>query len=160
MSSTAAPSQQKLQQFLRFRLPGNTQAMVPTQQLTEILSLNLSQIVPIPDIDPAMMGVCNWRGEVLWLVDFSCWLGMEPLYNQSLRRGKLNVVIIHHLGQTLGLGVDQIEQMIWCDRTQIQPAPMQHISESFSNCLQGCWSDPTGNLVLIFDAEAMMDCLK
>jgi positive phototaxis protein PixI len=155
--SQQAPSQQALQQFLRLQLPGNVQAMVKTQQLTEILSLNVGQVVPISDTSPAMMGVCNWRGDVLWLLDLGCWLGMEPLYAQSLRQGKLNVVIIQHLGKTLGLGVDQVEQMIWCDPAEIQTLLEPDLSPALAACLQGYWSVPGEAVVLVLNGEDIIN---
>ncbi len=49
---------EKSQQFLSFTVsPDQTQAMVSTHQLTEILSLTANQIVPIPDSPPEVMGV-------------------------------------------------------------------------------------------------------
>jgi positive phototaxis protein PixI len=157
MSTSAPPQQtspqQTLQQFLRLQLPGNVQAMVQTQQLTEILSLNISQVVPIADTNPAMMGVSNWRGEVLWLLDLGCWLGLEPLYQHSLRLGKLNVVIIHHQGKNLGLGVDQVEQMIWCDPSQIQPSLEPDLSPALAACLQGYWSVLGEDAVLVLNGD-------
>jgi positive phototaxis protein PixI len=152
-----APSQQALLQFLRLQLPGNVQAMVQTQQLTEILSLNLSQVVPIADVNPAIMGVSNWRGEVLWILDLGRWLGLEPLYTQSLRLGKLNVVIIQHLGKTLGLGVEQVEQMIWCDPSQIQTFLESDISPELARCLQGYWSVPGEAVVLALDGNDIIN---
>jgi positive phototaxis protein PixI len=156
MSTTTLP-EQSLQQFLRFQLPGQTPAMVPTQHLTEILSLNLSQIVPISDTNPAMMGVYNWRGEVLWLLDLGCWLGLEPLYKQGLHQGKLNVIIIHRLGQTLGLGVAQVEQMIWCDLSEIQPSLDPNVPPALAGCLQGHWSVLGEDAVLALDGEAIIE---
>jgi positive phototaxis protein PixI len=156
-SSQQTSPQQSLQQFLRLQLPGNIQAMVQTQQLTEILSLNISQVVPISDTNPAMMGVSNWRGEVLWLLDLGCWLGLEPLYTQSLRLGKLNVVVIQHLGKTLGLGVEQVEQMIWCDRSQIQTSVEPDLSPELASCLQGYWSVPGENVVLVLNGDDIIN---
>jgi positive phototaxis protein PixI len=155
--STPAPSQQMLQQFLRIQLPGKIQAMVQTQQLTEILSLSLSQVVPIPDTHPAMMGVSNWRGEVLWILDLGCWLGLEPLYKQSLRQGKLNVVVIQCLGKTLGLGVDQVEQMVWCDPSQIQTSLEPDLSQELAVCLQGYWSMLGEAAVLVLNGDDIIN---
>jgi positive phototaxis protein PixI len=166
MSTSAAPQQtppqqtapqQTLQQFLRIQLPGNVQAMLQTLQLTEILSLNIGQVVPIPDANPAMMGVSNWRGEVLWLLDLGCWLGLEPLYKQSLRLGKLNVVVIQHLGKTLGLGVQQVEQMIWCDSSQIQTFLEPDLSLELAGCLQGYWSVPGEEVVLVLNGNDIIN---
>jgi positive phototaxis protein PixI len=158
MAMSAVKSREGLCQFLCFQLPAGTWAMLPTQQLVEIVSLSLSQVIPIPDISPSMLGVCNWRGEVLWLTDLAHLLGFEPLYNQSLQKGQLNTIIVHRSGQTLGLGVEQVSQMVWCDRAQIQPAPMQQLSAMLTRCLQGYWTDPQGKGFLVLDGEAIMDC--
>jgi positive phototaxis protein PixI len=164
MSSSPSPSApprpsapETLEQFLRLQLPGKIQVMVATQSLTEILNLSLSQVVPISDMNPAMMGVCNWRGEVLWIADLGYFLGFEPLYVQNLRRGQVNTIVVHQEGQTLGLGVERVDQMLWCDRTQIQAEPKQPVGTPLlERYIQGYWSDPTGE-ALVLDIEALMD---
>jgi positive phototaxis protein PixI len=160
MVMSVVQAQQDLRQFLCFQLPAGTWAMLPTQQLVEIVNLNLSQIIPVPDISPSLLGVCNWRGEVLWLADLGHLLGFEPLYSHSLRKGQLNVIIVHRDGQTLGLGVEKASQMVWGDRTQIQPAPMQNLSPNLARCLQGYWSDLKGQVMLVLDAESVMGCVS
>jgi positive phototaxis protein PixI len=154
MSPTASASTQS-QQFLGFNL-AQSQAMLPTQQLTEILRLQVSQVVPIPDMLPSVLGVCNWRGEILWLVDLSALLGFQPLYTRTLRQGQVTIVIIHHQGHRLGLAVDLIHQMVWCDPQKIQPQPTAQITPELARCLQGYWSNPTGELVLVLDAIAIL----
>jgi positive phototaxis protein PixI len=163
-TSPAAPPQisspETLQQFLRMQFPGKIPAMVATHCLTEILSLNLSQIIPISDMNPAMMGVCNWRGEVLWIADLGYFLGFEPLYVQSLRKGQVSTIVVHQEGQTLGLGVEFVDQMLWCDRTQIQPESQQLVpSSALTPYIEGYWPDLTGD-ALVLDIEAIMDSFK
>lgn len=149
-----------LRQFLRFQLPGNIQAMADTQYLAEILNLNLSQVVPISGTNPAMMGVCNWRGEVLWLADLGCLLGFQPLYVQNLRKGQVNTIVARHEGRTLGLGVELVDRMLWCDRDCIRPDSKQRLhSPRLELYVQGYWSDPKGD-VWVLDIEAIMNSLQ
>ncbi|HEY9828338.1 MAG TPA: chemotaxis protein CheW [Stenomitos sp.] len=151
-------TEQARQQFLRFQLPDGTLAMIAAQHLAEILSLDLHQVIPIPDMEPSMMGVCNWRGEVLWLLDLGAWLGLEALYTNGLQRGKLNVLTLQHQGITLGLGVAQVEQMVLCDLHTLKPAPTQNLSSTLASCVQGYWVDPQGSVVLGLDGTALMQC--
>lgn len=51
------------QQFLRFHLVPDTTAMLPVQQMTEVLTMGVSEIVPIPQMPGWVMGVYNWRGK-------------------------------------------------------------------------------------------------
>jgi positive phototaxis protein PixI len=155
--NTAAPAQ--LQQFLTFQLPSGALAMLPASQLIEILQLTLSQVVPIADMPPTLMGVCNWRGEVLWLMDLGHLLGTEPLYHQNLRQGTLSLIIIQHRGKTLGLAVKRVDQMRWCNIQQIQPSPAPHITSKLTQWLRGYWSDPQEQVVLVLDSATLIEGL-
>ncbi|GBF83604.1 chemotaxis signal transduction protein [Aphanothece sacrum FPU3] len=68
-----------LEQFLRFDLVPDTTLMLPVAQLTEVLTVPLGQIVPIPHMPPWVMGIYNWRGEILWMVDLGHLLGLNSL---------------------------------------------------------------------------------
>lgn len=151
--------QEQTQQFLSFHLPPGAQALLPTEHLTEILSLTPSQIVPIPDTLPAVMGVCNWRGEVLWLVDLGSFLGFEPLHAQGSHHTHYSVIVIHHQGKIIGLTVNQVGQMVWCDPAQIQSPPTQ-ITPQLTVCLQGCWLRPTGELFLVLNGMALIESFR
>lgn len=156
MTATTIP---QAQQFLCFQL-AQSQTMLPTQQLAEILSLDVSQVVPVPDMAPSLLGVCNWRGEILWLVDLSALLGFQPLYTRSLRQGKVSIIIIQHEGHMLGLAVDVIHQMVWCDSQQIQSSLTAQITPELARCLQGYWSPPQGEILLVLDAPRILHSLQ
>ena len=159
-TSKPAQTQVQLKQFLQFELPPQTSAMLPTSQLTEILSLSLGQVVPIPDLPSFIMGVCNWRGEVLWLVDLGCLLGFEPLYSQGLYRGQVSIVVAHHQQQTVGLAVEKINQMLWCDPNRIRASMPSRVTPELAHCLRGYWSPPGDRVSLILDGESLITSLR
>lgn len=73
------------QQFLRFHLFPDSPALLPIHQITEVLTIPLRQIVPIPHMPAWTMGVYNWRGEILWIVDLGHLVGLMPIYQQISR---------------------------------------------------------------------------
>jgi positive phototaxis protein PixI len=152
--------EQQVQQYLRFQLTTGVSGMLPTQQLTEILNLSLGQVVPTPDSLPSVMGVYNWRGEVLWVLDLSYWLGFEPLYTEGFGKGRLHVMIIHHQGHHLGLAVKSVEQMIWCDSQALRPAAHLQAMPILTRCLRGYWSTPTGEVVFALDGGIVIESLQ
>jgi positive phototaxis protein PixI len=143
------------EQFLSFNLTSTIQAMLPTQQLTEILNLSFNQIVPIPDTAAQVMGVCNWRGEVLWLVDLGYLLGSEPLF--SHRRSTCKAIVVQYREHTLGLVVNQVKQMVWCDLAQVQAMPDMPFTPELSTCLQGYWLTPQNETLLVLDSDVIVD---
>jgi positive phototaxis protein PixI len=145
MTIAASQSQSQSEQFLSFTLTSNL-VIAPTRQLTEVLTLTPQQIVPIPDLDRSVMGVCNWRGEVLWLVDLNILLNGEPL--PPLQGTHYSVIILHHNSQTLGLVVSQVTQMLWCAATEIQSLPSTPQMPQSSPFIQGYWLSPQAETFL------------
>ncbi len=157
-SSATTPATTQNEQFLSFTLPSNMQVILPTQKLTEVLTLTPQQIVPIPDLDPQVMGVCNWRGEVLWIVDLAYLLNGEPL--PPLQGSHYTAIILHHEGQTLGLVVSQVTQMVWCDPTAIQPLPATKQMPQSSPLMAGYWLSPPSDTFIVLNTPAIFDCFQ
>jgi positive phototaxis protein PixI len=152
----ASPTQNTSQteQFLSFSLPTHL-AILPTRNLTEVLTLSAQQIVPIPDLlDRSIMGVCNWRGEVLWLVDLNAKLNGEPL--PVLQGTHYSAIIMHHNGQTLGLVVSQVTQMVWCEVAEIQPLPQTKQMPHSSPFIQGYWISSQAEPFLVLNAPEIL----
>jgi len=147
------------QQFLSFALNHKVEAMMPTQQLSEVLSLAGHQIVSIPEVPPQVIGVCNWRGEVLWLADLGSLLGLEPFLPSGYRQANYSVIVTHHQGNSLGLLVERVNEMLWCSQDDIQTIPVQQNTLQPSMCIQGCWVTPSGKTILALDSGAIATAL-
>jgi positive phototaxis protein PixI len=152
-------AQQFAQQFIRCALSGARQTLLPTQQLLEILGAAQTPIIPIPDMPDAVMGVCNWRGEVLWLVDLSSCLGFDPLPFSDLQRKAYKTLICKAGSHTVGFVVTQVEQMVWLERSQILPLPNPPTHSVLALALQGYYAAPAGEMVLVLDGIAVMNAL-
>jgi positive phototaxis protein PixI len=152
---TDTSTSEQLQQFLSFRASLNTQAMLPTQQMLEVLNLSHHQIVPIPDTSTEVVGVCNWRGEVLWLVNLGYLLTDNPDFTQEKYQINYTVIIIHHNSMILGLVVEQVHNMLWCNPAQIQSIPASYLVKT-SSLIQGYWLNSQQDVLLILDAEALI----
>ena len=137
--------------------------MLPTAQISEILTLDLAQIVPMFDLPEAVMGVCNRRGNILWLVDLACLLDLEPLYCQSDRQ-QCSVIVIQRQQFCIGAAVAQLGQLIVCRPTQIQPFSTQGSAQDppskLARCLQSLYRNLDGTRRLILDGEKVLDLLK
>lgn len=146
-------------QYLKFRLDPNTQAMLPIKQITEVLKIQLGQIMPIPQMPPWVMGVYNWRGDVLWMLDLGQLLELDswsqpqhqPAQNTAIvlsphRESKNNEQKIH-----LGLVVAGVDDLESCNLKEIQPTIESQINSRLSSFLQGYWLKPSGEMILAVD---------
>jgi len=82
-SPTELLKDRKEEQFLRFHLEPETKIMLPIEQVTEVLKIDVGNIVPIPQMPSWVMGVYNWRGEILWIVDLGHLIGLNSWYQQE-----------------------------------------------------------------------------
>ena len=82
-SNTQLGSELEKKQFLRFFLHPDTNLMLPIKQITEVLKIQFGQIVPIPQMPAWVMGVYNWRGNILWMIDLGHLVGLNSWYQQA-----------------------------------------------------------------------------
>jgi positive phototaxis protein PixI len=129
------------QQFLSFRIGHHVRAMLAAQHLAEVITITAESMVPIPYTAPAVIGVHNWRGEVLWLVDLGCALKMLPIVHRHHPLTKYSVIIVNHPKGKIGLVVEQVEQMLWLDPTAIQSIDpnVNSAASPISPCISGTW---------------------
>jgi positive phototaxis protein PixI len=132
------------QQFLSFRISHHVRAMLAAPHLTEVITITAESMVPIPYTAPAVIGVHNWRGEVLWLVDLGSALKMPPIVHRHHPLTKYSVIIVNCPKGKIGLVVEQIEQMLWLDPATIQPLdPNANPAASLTSpCISGTWQTP------------------
>ena len=157
-TSTDPPTTE--QQFISFLLTQKQWGMIPTSQLTETVNLGLDSIVQIPDLPPAVVGVCGWRGEVLWLVDLSYALGLSPLLSTDYQPAKCNVLRVSVNQQNFGIIVAEVRQLFRCDPSSLRlefPAPFN--SEA-TQLLHGTFAAAKQTNVVSVNLGALLETLR
>lgn len=106
--------------LLRFPLGEQNSALLPLEQITEIITLNLSQIMPLPEMPSCVLGIGNWRGEMLWLVDLNQLVGCPPLWQLVKVSPSPVAMVIEVNDQFMGLVVQQVNDIELQDIEQLQ----------------------------------------
>jgi positive phototaxis protein PixI len=144
------------EQFLRFHLEPDTTGMLSLSQLSEVLT--------IPHMNPSMMGVYNWRGEILWMVDLGHLVGLASLATQSVRTSSYKALVLqlvsNNTTQEIGLVVDRIDDIEWCHPNSIE-SPSAFINPKLIPFVRGCWLKPEPELetLVAFDGQAILASL-
>ena len=156
-----------LNQFLRFHVLPDMTALIPIEQLTEILKVSLPQITPMPHLPEWIMGVYNWRGEILWLIDLGNLIGLTPWYQQENPPSTTSVIILDVCRTTeedgmsenlpLGLLVHRVEDIEWLNTDQLQSPPASMVTEELAPFLCGYWLDAQGDMLSLLDGNAILD---
>ena len=148
-----------ISQFLSFFLTADIQAMLPTEDLGEIIKIDPSHIVPIFDLSPAVMGVYNHRGEVLWVVDLSSLLELEPLYQQNYYHS-YNVLLINKDQKVLGLAVRQVGHLVLCKTEQIRRHKLKELTAKLSFCLVGEKRNSQNQTISVLSGDRIVELLN
>lgn len=109
------------QRFLRFML-GQDAVLLPLEQITEVVRLETANILPVPEMPHCILGICSWRGEMLWLLDFNDFVGYLSPFRQEAVPTSLMVIVIQSNQQSIGIGVQQVNDIEFHDPQQLQPA--------------------------------------
>ena len=158
------------EQFLRLYLDSETGALLPITQLTEVLNVSCSQVMPIPHMHSWMMGVYNWRGEILWLVDLAHLVGITPLYQQALTSSNYTVIVLEapveeedatgNARKTLGLVINQVGNIENCNPNLIKNISFAAINTKLEAFLRGYWCKSDYEMLAVFHLDAIWEAIS
>lgn len=149
---------ENLSQFLSFQLGENAQAMLPVTSLSEVFELSSHQVIPIPDMPAWVLGIFNQRGDILWIVDLANLLGLTPTYQQEIPSPYYPTLSIQVGSTSLGLTVDRVNDMEWCDPSQIESVPADsRVGDKLAPVLKGyVLTDGSEDMFMVLDGEAIL----
>jgi chemotaxis signal transduction protein len=108
------------QKFLRFQVCPQNTALLAVEQIAAVVPIGISDILPVPQMPTCVLGLYNWRGEMLWLVDLSCQIGFPSLFAANTALSTLMAIVVQVAGQSLGFVVRQVHDIERHDPEQIQ----------------------------------------
>jgi positive phototaxis protein PixI len=129
---TANPSlAETRQRLLCFPIGVRDSALLSLEHIAQVFRVEVAEILPIPEMSDCVLGIGNWQGEMLWLVDLPALVGYPSLAKQKQLPESLMVIVIQVDNKTLGLGIQQVNDVELHDLQQLQPATIGLFSPSF-----------------------------
>ncbi len=135
-------AQTQTQKFLHFNLSKELAALVLVENIAEVLHIPKSEILPIPQLPPCVLGIYNWRGEMLWTIALNKLLKLSPVsHPEPSSASTMSVIVAVIDGQYLGLVVTQVNEIEWHDLDLIQPPRGQLFPANLLPFMQGYLSE-------------------
>lgn len=132
-------SQSDPRTMLSFYLTPQIQAAISVDELIGLVTLETSKIAPIPDTPRAVMGIYSYRGDVMWIVDLPCLLGLPPLYLANTRQ-VCSIVFLKAGQQIAGFAVAQVGQMLAFEEGKLQRDYTNLSVHRLDWCTEGMYS--------------------
>ncbi|MBE9159448.1 chemotaxis protein CheW [Nodosilinea sp. LEGE 06152] len=159
-------------QFLQVTVNGDLPLLLPGDNLVEIMKLSIGQVIPMFDMAPWVVGIYNWRGDMLWIADLGHFLGFAPWYHQAEATTRHTVVVVkppydsdrpaQEQPPTLGLVVSAVEAMVTYPTAAMQPlldgleGAIAAVEPGLQPFLQGCYPGSHSQPQLVLDATAVL----
>ncbi|NCO75095.1 MAG: purine-binding chemotaxis protein CheW [Cyanobacteria bacterium] len=152
------------QQFLRFVLLPDTNLMISLSEIAAVLKIPFGQIIAIPEMPSWVIGVYNWRGEIVWMIDLGQLLGFTPWYQQSVVSSHHKAVVIHpstqdrknrSSGDLVGLIVSDVNDIEFCDTDKLHSPPASAVTPDLAPFLRGYWIKENGDIIVTIDGDAI-----
>lgn len=99
------------QKFLRFRLDQTQSMLLAVENIAAVQTMAIADILPVPQMNQCVLGMSNWRGESLWLVDLAQQLGFSAIVDQTQRLTTLIAIVVQVKDHSLGLVVPEIYEI-------------------------------------------------
>jgi len=119
LARPAAPQPQQGQRFLRFRFGTQESALLPADYIREVLGIWAERILPVPHVSPSVLGIHNWRGQMLWLVDLAHLLGFDG--GTGAAAETIDIIVLEVEKRLLGLAVRKVDNLEEHDWQKLQP---------------------------------------
>lgn len=144
------------QKFLSFNLGVRDTAVISLHHVTEVVQISLTEICAVPQVPSCVLGIYNWRGDMLWLVDLDEMLGYPSLSPAGNFLSKMMAIVLEIEGKNLGLLVRQFMDIEWLDTNQLKAPSADLFSPKMTPFLQGYFINNAEEIMLNLDAVAIL----
>lgn len=147
------------EKYLSFSLTVEVEAMIETSRLSEIVYLEDSNILPLFALPPAVMGVFNLRGEIVWLIDLAFLLGLQPLCNQTYLQN-YNVIVMKQESKLIGLACQQVGKLFIAQQLRLAAVSESNLSANFDLCVQNKAMTTSKNSLWVLDFQQILNLIN
>ncbi|MEH1819424.1 MAG: chemotaxis protein CheW [Nostoc sp.] len=137
--------------YLKFQLNQQTTAVLSMRHTQEAILVPIESITSMPNMQPCILGLMNWRSRVIWVVDLPRMLNLESL---DYRLRQYNVIVIQVESLVLGLVVQEIKGTTKFIVDDIH-SPIGQVASSLVPYLCGCVVQEE-EILLVLDAQAIV----
>jgi purine-binding chemotaxis protein CheW len=153
LGSFSTPQNPEGDLYLRFFVESGEEFALAAMGIREVLSIAPEQITPVPNVSPLLMGVLNFRGQVIWVSDVGQFLGGMRLLNTE--RTEIPIIVIESQDIMVGLAGERVRGMEWLNLDTLTPSSI-HTTDSMTPFLKGEWQGISEKPLRLLDPASIL----
>ncbi|BAY27671.1 putative CheW protein [Calothrix sp. NIES-2100] len=148
------------QRFLRFPLNGKVNGLLPLADLRGVIHVPLTEILPVPQVAECLLGIMNWRGEAIWILDVAGLLGaIHWCRRESVRKSGM-AMLVQVQNQTVGLLVEQVHTIEVYNPQERFAISASMLPARLGSFLQGYFIDSQGSPLMLIDTHVVIQTFQ
>lgn len=166
-TSSLESKSKQLHKFLQFQLGKSEKthksivqgdiALLDAEIVTEVINISLEDILPVPQMFYCVLGIYSWRSEMLWIVDLENLLGYPPPLNENKTSQDVLVMVIQIQGQSIGLVISGIDNLIDRDLSKLKSSSAEIFSEDVLPFIDGYFTSAENDIIMLINAEEIFN---
>lgn len=137
--------------YLKFKLNQQTTALMSMNHTQEAVILPVESVTAMPNMPPCVLGLMNWRGHIIWVIDLPIMLNLESI---NIRCRQHNVIVINVKSVVIALVVREITGISKLISDEIH-SPEGKVTTDLHSYLQGVVHKP--EMWLVLDASSIVN---
>jgi positive phototaxis protein PixI len=152
--------QQQGERFLQFSLTGETNGLILLKELQGTTEISLTDILPVPDVAEFWLGISNWQGEAVWILDLAQLLGAPNWYRQTpvILSGMIMLIKIEQ--QSIGLLVREVQGIENYDAQDCLPITELDSTTKMRTLFQGYFLNSRGEASMVLSLNNLFYLLQ
>ncbi|ABG50149.1 CheW protein [Trichodesmium erythraeum IMS101] len=148
------------QQFISLEVTKTLEVILFTRELDEVITLDHRIILQIPGMPNVVVGVFQWQGQILWLIDLAYLMGFQPLLSTGYYQQKFRVVKVKFRDSYLGILVQKVGKLIDFESKEISTSTKHKRNSLVEKFIQGTCSNSAGEKKMILDIKAIIEYIE
>ena len=148
------------ERYLLFPLNSQVTSLLPLSELQGTIDVVLKDILPVPHVGESWLGIINWRGEAIWILDLANFLGGSHWYRQKTTSSKGMAILIKVGTQTIGLLVKEVNTIESYPSDELLPVMESMIPKRQQQFFGGYFLDSKGQPLLVLNIPNLVKALK
>lgn len=153
-------SQLQGEKFLQFSLKKGINGLVSLAQLQGTIEIALTDILPVPQIAQYWLGITNWQGEAIWILDLAQLLGAPNWCQQESIATSGMVILTAIENRTVGLLVKEVQGIKTYNSQACLPVAEVNTSAKMKSLFKGYFLNSNNEPSMVLNLDHLFYLLQ
>lgn len=153
-------SQQQGERFLQFSLKKDINGLIPLNKLQGTIEIALTDILPVPQIAQYWLGITNWKGEAIWILDLAQLLGAPNWCQQKSIATSGMAMLTTIEDRTIGLLVKEIAGIKTYDPQSCLPIAEVNTTAKMQSLFDGYFLNSSNEPSMLLNTDNLLNVLQ